>query len=85
MWGGGARETHLTTCHNEVTPSKRSFLNLPAFLDLNGITFELIIKSWNPADKSLFLNVRRAIFKTLNNIWSIPLWLFLVKAVTIRF
>ena len=35
---GGARKTHWATCHNEELLVKlRSFLNLPAFLDLNGI------------------------------------------------
>ena len=36
----GARETHWTTCHNGVTPSKtKEFLKSPRFFDLNGMIF----------------------------------------------
>ena len=32
VWFCGARETHSTTCHNEVTPRKtREFLKSPCF------------------------------------------------------
>ena len=37
VWCGGARETHLATCHNGVTSSKtKEFLKSPCFLDING-------------------------------------------------